>query len=138
MGSSRDKLDDIFRCLWVGYNESGNVEVRDGYLFYAGQKLYSLKEIGQKATDGNEPGKFQMETGRVLFPSIRMCNRAVRCSKKPLGTVTITSETSDIKTATGDSGLTFTVNKEITKRDTNAGEIFVETPTGKLFASISC
>lgn len=90
-------MDDIFPCLMVGYNQSGEVEVKQGYLLYAGQKMYSLKELGKKTTNSSDPGKFQMETGRVLFPCLRICNRAAKCSKKSLGTVTITSKRSLIK-----------------------------------------
>ena len=95
--------------------------------------MYSLKELGQKAMGGNEPGKFRMETGRVIFTSLRVCNQAVKCTRKLLGTVTVTSKLSDIKTANGGSPLVFTVNQKRLKRDVEDGNINVDTPSGQLF-----
>ena len=132
MGSSKKKIEDIFPCLMVGYNQSGSVEIRNGYLMYAGQKMYSLKEIARKATnETDDPGRFYMETGRVIYPCLRICNRAVRCNRKSLGTITITSARSQIKTSVSGSPLEFSISKEITKRDVSSDEIIVTSPNGK-------
>ena len=100
---------------------------------YAGQQMYSLKELGQKATNDSGPGKFKVETGRILFPAIHVCNQAKRCTWKPLETVTVTSKYSDIQTATAGSTLVFTVNQRRLKRDdTEEEDIIVETPSGTI------
>lgn len=130
VGSSQLKLDDICQCVWVGYNDSGSVEIRNGYLMYAGQQMYSLKELGQKVTINSSPGEFKVETGRVLFPAIRVCNQAKRCSWKPLETVTIVSDNSDIQTSTTGGALNFHINQRRLRRDTVEQDIIVRTPSG--------
>ena len=131
VGSSKERINDTLPCVYVGYNASGSVEIKDGCLMYAGQKMYTLKELGHKTSTGNDTGKFHMETGRVLFPYIRACNKAARCSKKSLGTVTITSSSSEIETADGMSSLIFTISGDRRKREASAVNILVQTPSGK-------
>ena len=97
---------------------------------YAGQQMYSLRELGQKAINNTGPGKFKIETGRILFPAIRVCNQAKRCTWKPLETVTITSNYSSIRTATEGSALMFSVSPRRLKRDTFGEDIIVRTPSG--------
>ena len=138
IGSKLNVIDDIFPCVWCGYNMSGSVEIKDGYLTYGGQNMYSLKELGKKAASENDPGKFHMETGRILHPNIRLCNKAALCNSKPLGTVTITSPLTKTKFSDGSSPLVFTVtnNDNRKKREATPLNIQVETPAGIYFINV--
>ena len=125
----------ILPCVWVGYNVSGGCAIKDGYLTYDGQNIYSMNEINNKLDETSEPGLFRMETGRELFPYLHVCNKAKLCSKKFLGSVTITSPQSEIKTSDGIKPLVFPVATSPVgikrfKRETNTKNITVQTPPG--------
>ncbi|KAK3103480.1 hypothetical protein FSP39_019545 [Pinctada imbricata] len=111
LGSS-ENLDDIFPCTWVGYNESGEVKIMDGAIYVNGKVLSRLSEV--KAFDPNqtdadraapENNVFRMEPGRTVFLTMRVCNKAVLCSNKSLGTLTMASQGAVFKKSEGGAAI---------------------------------
>ncbi|KAL3873866.1 hypothetical protein ACJMK2_036950, partial [Sinanodonta woodiana] len=138
VGSSKDVLDDIFPCTWVGYNTSGEVKIKDGYLLIDNVKVRRISELRPLAIEPNDTrfqgdkyNVYNMEPGRTQFVSIRLCNEATLCTVKAVSSVVVTSPGS--KMVVSHKGET--VETEITggsvgrrKRDLTAMKI--RTPAG--------
>ncbi|VDI28035.1 Hypothetical predicted protein, partial [Mytilus galloprovincialis] len=136
IGTDENK-DDIFPCTWVGYNVSGSASIKDGYLLLDGIKVTRLSELQtdqdistQRAE--NKTSIFHMEPGRTLFLTMRVCNEAVLCANKSLGSILITNDKTVLKTSEHGESIELVQSIETgskrRKRDTNM--IVVNTPEG--------
>ena len=134
LGSTNEKREDIFKCLWVGYNASGEVKIENGNLLYNGQKMYDLNELKEDSSASPTGGAFNMEPGRVIYVSIRIANVAKKYAFKPIGTVTIVSSAANFAgVSDGKSAISLTTTSDSNqKRKKRAGPITLQlvTPTG--------
>lgn len=100
---SAENIDDILPCQWVGINASGSAMIKDGYLYINGFKARPLSVLQiqnnsiNSSVDMSET--FHMEPGRTLFMTMRVCNEAMLCSNKSLGSVTITNNKTKLQTS---------------------------------------
>ncbi|XP_071123199.1 uncharacterized protein [Mytilus edulis] len=100
---SAENIDDILPCQWVGINASGSAMIKDGYLYINGFKARPLSVMQiqnnsiNSSVDMSET--FHMEPGRTLFMTMRVCNEAMLCSNKSLGSVTITNNKTKLQTS---------------------------------------
>ncbi|XP_052082972.1 uncharacterized protein LOC127720424 [Mytilus californianus] len=131
-------LDNIFPCTWVGYNTSGSASIKDGYLYIDDIKLRPLSELKTKVwnisyeSTENKTSVFHMEPGRTLFMTMRVCNEAVLCTNKSIGSVLITNTETVLKTSEHGESIeiiqSVATNSTRKKRDTDV--IVVTTPEG--------
>ncbi|CAC5412724.1 unnamed protein product [Mytilus coruscus] len=131
-------LDNIFPCTWVGYNTSGSASIKDGYLYIDDIKLRPLSELKTKVwnisyeSTENKTSVFHMEPGRSLFMTMRVCNEAVLCTNKSIGSVLITNTKTVLKTSEKGESIeiiqSVTTNSTRKKRETDV--IVVTTPEG--------
>ncbi|VDI67222.1 Hypothetical predicted protein [Mytilus galloprovincialis] len=133
IGTDENK-DDIFPCTWVGYNVSGSASIKDGYLLLDGNKVTRLSELQTVSSQlaENKTSIFHMEPGRTLFLTMRVCNEAVLCANKSLGSILITNDKTVLKTSEHGESIELVQSIETgskrRKRDTNM--IVVKTPEG--------
>ncbi|CAG2204566.1 unnamed protein product [Mytilus edulis] len=102
IGTDKNK-DDIFPCVWVGYNVSGSASIKDGYLLIDNIRVRPLSELQNRFWNvsedqtQNKTSVFHMEPGRTLFLTMRVCNEAELCTNKSIGSVLITNTESILK-----------------------------------------
>ncbi|CAG2187681.1 unnamed protein product [Mytilus edulis] len=134
IGSSENK-DDILPCQWIGLNESGSAMIKDGYLYINGYKTRPLSVMQIQNNSSNSSvdmsETFHMEPGRTLFMTMRVCNEAMLCSNKSIGSVSITNNKTKLKTSV--HGESVRIDYDIStcrreKRDTPV--LSVTTPDG--------
>ena len=136
-----DTIDDIIPCVWVGYNMSGVVEIKNGFLLIDDikyRKISELRALSEGLYDYSTPNDndntFHMESGRTLFLFMRLCNKAEICINKFVNSLLITDEKSELFSS--DSGkreqfqLKTSQNGRV-KRDAST-ELSLETPEGNL------
>ncbi|XP_077996021.1 uncharacterized protein LOC144449367 [Glandiceps talaboti] len=111
IGSSKDS-QDIFPELRVGYNTSGNVLIKDGYVYIGDEPLVNISGMrqiaeGQAGTAGHEDivyqNRFKMEPGRTLYSELIACNRGHKCDKLTTTKATITREQDVLQSQVNDS-----------------------------------
>ncbi|CAG2247498.1 unnamed protein product [Mytilus edulis] len=127
-------LDNIFPCTWVGYNTSGSASIKDGYLYIDNIKLRPLSELKTKVwnisyeSTENKTSAFHMEPGRALFMTMRVCNEAVLCTNKSIGSVLITNTETVLKTSEKGESIeiiqSVATNSTRKKRDTDVIVIY--------------
>jgi hypothetical protein len=140
VGSSDVIIDDIFPCTWVGYNISGEVKIKNGQLLVndiAHRNISELKQMSENEAENAKHlasgSKFNMEPGRTLFVHMKICNEAMRCKTRLLGSVVITNDNTQMITST--TGKAIRVEIPLLgagrrrKRQTNT--LSVDTPDGK-------
>ena len=130
-------MDDICPCVWISFNTSGVVEIKNGHLYFDDVQYYSLSELkvlssgtydsGASASSSNE---FHMEIGRTLFLFLRMCNVAERCSTKLVNTLIITNENSQLSSSTNGEFISATLTVADVRRKRSTAVVTVETPDG--------
>lgn len=127
-------IDDIFPCTWVGLNESGKAEIKNGDLWINGQQVRALSDLrvgGQAgSSSGNSTGKlFNMPVGKVMFMNMRLCSEAMLCKNVTAGCIVITNSRSLIGVST--SGFISQYISVTSKRKKRAlGVINILTPSG--------
>lgn len=132
-------LDNIFPCTWVGYNTSGSASIKDGYLYIDDIKLRPLSELKTRVwnisyeSKENRTSAFHMEPGRALFMTMRVCNEAVLCTNKSIGSVLITNTETVLKTSEHGESIEIiqSVNTNTTRKKRDTDVIVVTTPEGK-------
>ncbi|XP_048250418.1 uncharacterized protein LOC124151537 [Haliotis rufescens] len=136
VGSSATVPDDIFPCTWVGYNESGTVAIKDGYLNINGEKIHKLSQYRPDANDwiDNPFDKklFTMAPGTDMFIFMKMCNEAGRCTAKLIGSSFVETQSSTMA-VTGTDGLPVSIQmdgKMSLRRKRAASKVSVQTPAG--------
>ncbi|XP_077996024.1 uncharacterized protein LOC144449371 [Glandiceps talaboti] len=111
IGSSEDS-QDIFPELRVGYNMSGNVLIKDGYVYIGDEPLVNISGVrqiaeGQAGTAGHEhkvyQNRFKMEPGRTLYSELIACNRGHKCDKVTTTKATIIREQDVLQSQVNDS-----------------------------------
>lgn len=137
VGTSEDN-DDVFPCVWVGYNMSGSAMINNGWLYINGIKIRPLSEYRPQngnASD-NSSNVFHMEPGRTLFLTMRVCNDAMLCANKSLGTVTITDNKALLQSSTNGESIeivhSFTTKS--TRKKRGADVLAITTPNGTEFS----
>lgn len=105
IGTDEEK-EDIFPCTWVGHNVSGTIMIDTGWLTINGIQVRRVSEFNpvqpnisdaERLADNNNV--FQMEPGRTLFMTMRVCNDAVLCTNKTLGSVIIMDNSTKLETS---------------------------------------
>lgn len=137
VGSNKDSVDDIVPCVWVGYNTSGVVEIKNGSLWIDGiafHKISELRELSEGiydfANEDKQDNTFRMETGRTIFLFMKLCNKAEICTVKFVNTLLITNDKAVLATSMNGEAITASVGSKQRKRR-SAEDIIVETPYSK-------
>ncbi|KAK6174798.1 hypothetical protein SNE40_013376 [Patella caerulea] len=134
VGSSEDVCDDIFPCTWVGYNVSGEVAIKDGYLQVDGVKVGPIGTFKSQynGTDpDNASSTFKMEPGRTMFLCMKMCNEARRCTTRVMGSSVIVDSNSKMATSTNGESVSVSLGSSTTGRKKRAvSGVSVTTPSG--------
>ncbi|XP_076116641.1 uncharacterized protein LOC143084119 [Mytilus galloprovincialis] len=133
IGTSEDN-DDIFPCLWVGYNISGSAIIKHGWLYINDHKIRQLSELrpnDNNATD-TSTNVFHMEPGRTLFMTMRVCNDAMLCTNKSLGSITITDKKAVLQTSVNGEAikLVHSFSSNSTRRKRSVDVLTITTPDG--------
>ena len=139
IGTDEEK-DDIFPCTWVGHNISGTIMIDDGWLTINGMQVRRLSEFNpiqpnvseaERLSDSNNV--FRMEPGRTLFMMTRICNDAMLCTNKTLGSIIILDNNSELKTSLDGSAITISVAGGSSGRKKRAvgDDLVIETPSSK-------
>lgn len=135
IGTSEDN-DDIFPCMWVGYNISGSAIIKNGYLYINDHKIRPLSELRPHDDNNNvtDSNVFHMEPGRTLFMTMRVCNDAMLCTNKSLGSITMTDKKAVLETSVNGESIklvhSFTSNS--TRKRRSADILSVVTPDGNI------
>ncbi|XP_052081925.1 uncharacterized protein LOC127719726 isoform X2 [Mytilus californianus] len=137
-GTDEEK-DDIFPCTWVGYNVSGTIMVEDGWVKINGMNIRRLSELNPvQNTSLSESDRlssannaFNMEPGRTVFMMMRLCNAAMRCTNKTMGSVIITNANTDLETSLNGLAITITVTPGSGRRRKRAvgDDLIIVTPS---------
>ncbi|VDI51286.1 Hypothetical predicted protein [Mytilus galloprovincialis] len=131
--------DDIFPCTWVGYNVSGTIMIEDGWVKVNGENMRRLSELNpvqdpdmsdadRLSSDNNA---FNMEPGRTIFMMMRLCNEAMKCVNKTMGSVIITNANTDLETSLNGMAITISVNSGSRRRKKRAvgDDLVIVTPS---------
>ena len=134
-----DTIDDIIPCVWVGYNMSGVVEIKRGFLLIDNieyRKISELRALSEGvydySTQSSDDNTFRMESGRTLFLFLRLCNKAEICTNKFVNSLLITNEKSELFSSESGKSEQFqlkTSQDSRIKRDASSG-LSIETPEG--------
>ncbi|XP_076085507.1 uncharacterized protein LOC143056307 [Mytilus galloprovincialis] len=137
-GTDEEK-EDIFPCTWVGYNISGTVMIEDGYVRINGVNIRRLSELNPvQNTSLSEADRlssannvFNMEPGRTVFMMMRLCNAAMRCVNKTMGSVIITNANTDLETSLNGLAITISVTPGSGRRKKRAvgDDLVIVTPS---------
>ncbi|XP_053400990.1 uncharacterized protein LOC123541000 [Mercenaria mercenaria] len=138
VGSSMETIDDIIPCVWVGYNMSGVVEIKNGYLFIDNtpyRKVSELRALSKGVYDystaNTDDNTFRMESGRTLFLFMRLCNKAEICIDKFVNSLLITDEKSVLLSSESGKGERFQLKDSQTGRVKRSSlETSIEMPEG--------
>ena len=115
--------------------------IDNGWLTINGMKVRRLSEFNpvqpnisnaERLADSNNV--FQMEPGRTLFIMIRICNDAVLCTNKTLGSVIIMDNTTKLETSLNGEALTirYTPRGGSGRKKRAVGDnLVIETPSSK-------
>ena len=139
-GTDEEK-DDIFPCTWVAYNVSGTIMVEDGWIKINGMNIRRLSELNPvQDPDMSESDRlssannaFNMEPGRTVFMMMRLCNAAMRCLNKTMGSVIITNANTDLETSLNGLAITISVTPSSSRRKKRAvgDDLVIVTPSSK-------
>ncbi|CAG2210833.1 unnamed protein product [Mytilus edulis] len=137
-GTDEEK-EDIFPCTWVGYNVSGTIMIEDGYVRINGVNIRRLSELNPvQNTSLSEADRlssannvFNMEPGRTVFMMMRLCNAAMRCVNKTMGSVIITNANTDLETSLNGLAITISVTPGSGRRKKRAvgDDLVIVTPS---------
>lgn len=134
---STPNLDDIFPCTWVGLNESGRAEIKNGDLWINGKQIRAISELrvgGQaSASSGNSTGSlFKMPVGKVMFLNMRLCSEAMLCKNLTAGCIVITNSRSLQKASVSGEAITQDVSFPTRRKKRAIGDLNLRTPRGML------
>ncbi|XP_048250793.1 uncharacterized protein LOC124111176 [Haliotis rufescens] len=136
VGSSETSIDNIFPCTWVGYNMSGTVTVKDGFLKVDDiivRKLSEYRPDYNDTVNHTDSTAFTMPPGTEMFIFMKLCNEAELCTKKLLGSSVVETDKSTLATSTNGSSITASVGGSGSTRKKRAtGDVTVQTPDGLL------
>ncbi|XP_076085326.1 uncharacterized protein LOC143056125 [Mytilus galloprovincialis] len=131
--------EDIFPCTWVGYNVSGTVMIDDGYVKINGVNIRPLSELNRVQNTSlsgadrlsSANNVFKMEPGRTVFLMMRLCNAAMRCFNKTMGSVIITNANTDLETSLNGLAITISVSSSSGRRKKRAvrDDLVIVTPS---------
>ncbi|XP_053401006.1 uncharacterized protein LOC123523226 isoform X2 [Mercenaria mercenaria] len=138
VGSSVENRSDIIPCVWVGYNMSGVVEIKYGYLYIDStpyRKISELRALSKGIFDysmaNEDDNTFRMESGRTLFLFMRLCNKAEICIDKFVNSLLITDEKSVLfSSETGKSKLFQLKDTQNNRVKRTSSKLFIEMPDG--------
>ncbi|KAK3612537.1 hypothetical protein CHS0354_024514 [Potamilus streckersoni] len=138
VGSSRDVIDDIFPCTWVGLNVSGTVAIKGGNLTISGIPVRRLSELKPLGNDFNDTkyktdaeNIFHMEPGRTMFITMRLCNEANLCKNKFLGSVVVQTPSMKVATSTDGSPIEVKLDAGRGKKYRRSVDVIdIQTPSG--------
>ncbi|XP_067659895.1 uncharacterized protein [Haliotis asinina] len=134
VGSSETSISDIFPCTWVGYNMSGTVTIKDGFLKIDDINVRKLSEYRPDYNDTmnyTDPSAFTMPPGTEMFIFMKLCNEAELCTTKLLGSSIVETDKSTLVTSTNGSSVTASIGGSGSTRKKRAtGDITVQTPDG--------
>lgn len=128
-----ENVDDILPCQWVGLNESGSAVIQNGQLLINGQIILPLSQSSVNISDTERRNLFHMEPGRTMFMTMRVCNEAMLCTNKSLGSVTVTDERTILHTS--EHGERIEVKYEmsnLSRKKRDAETLVVTTPNGEI------
>ncbi|XP_060596420.1 uncharacterized protein LOC132750448 [Ruditapes philippinarum] len=138
VGSSLENIDDVVPCVWVGYNTSGIVEIKHGYIYIDNTPYHKLSEL-RALSEGNynfdtaneDDNTFQMESGRTLFLFMRLCNKAELCTDKFVNSLLITNEKAVLfRSETGKRNTFQLKDKQTDRRKRSVTALSIEMPNG--------
>jgi hypothetical protein len=117
---------------------SGEVKIENGQLVLSGIAYRNLSDYkaqnqpSQNITNRESIGEFRMEPGRTLFVNMRICNEAMRCTSKALGSVVITGHNSQMTTSTAGEAIEMEISTSGSRgRDKRAAQrLHIRTPNG--------
>ncbi|KAK3612515.1 hypothetical protein CHS0354_024486 [Potamilus streckersoni] len=138
VGSSKDVIDDIFPCTWVGLNVSGTVAIKGGNLTIGGISVRRLSELKPLGNDFNDTkyktdaeNVFCMEPGRTMFITMRLCNEAMLCTNKFLGSVVVQIPTMKVSTSTDGSPIDVKLDVNGARKYKRSVDVIdIQTPSG--------
>ncbi|ESO82597.1 hypothetical protein LOTGIDRAFT_236952 [Lottia gigantea] len=134
VGSTVDPCDDIFPFTWVGYNVSGEVAIKDGWLQINGEKVEPIGAYNPNQTDTNDTSTattgYKMEPGRTLFLCMRMCNEARRCTVRNVGTSIIVDANSKMATSTNGESVEVSLGSSTGRKKRAVTDVVIKTPPG--------
>nr|XP_006817093.1 PREDICTED: uncharacterized protein LOC100376421 [Saccoglossus kowalevskii] len=128
IGSAEDSMD-IFPELQVGLNNSGEIQIRDGYVYIGDEPLYNMSSLrrtnegiagNNDALDTEFGDIFHMEPGRILFLKLTACNKVHKCGVVSLVKSTIIREDDTMRRASDNSTVVISLQEKngIIKNDT--------------------
>lgn len=128
-------IDDIFPCTWVGLNESGKAEIKNGDLWINGQQVRALSDLrvgGQAgSSSGNSTGKlFNMPVGKVMFMNMRLCSEAMLCKNITAGCIVITNSRSLTEVSLNGQAISQDISVTSKRKKRALGDTNIRTPSG--------
>ncbi|XP_022100316.1 uncharacterized protein LOC110984425 [Acanthaster planci] len=139
VSSSAELLDDVVPCMVVGGNSSGSVAIENGKIVVqAGDREERFNitdfQIPKESTHQVKTGaKFNMEPGKCLHTSMRMCNAAQLCKIVPSGTTMVLGKSDQVLTSHSGTDLILmstTVHRRKKRATDNHFDVTVATTGG--------
>ncbi|XP_064643635.1 uncharacterized protein LOC135497733 [Lineus longissimus] len=126
--------DDVFPFTWVGMNEAGKIEIKDGSVYYNDTKLNDTCTFSRTNYEENRNKTeclFNMEIGRTVFLCMKLCNLADKCVLKESGSVTFVEEGKSIVASSQDGeGIAVTVTRTDSRKRAVDEVAEIKTPEG--------
>ncbi|XP_070573548.1 uncharacterized protein [Ptychodera flava] len=116
IGSSPDN-EDIFPDLQVGYNTSGDVEIKDGSVFVGDKRIANVS--GVREADANDEttesvkNRFHMEPGRTMCSKIKVCNKGHQCGEMATAKTTVARKDDTLSTPVNGSGIDVSLTDDV-------------------------
>ncbi|XP_022105060.1 uncharacterized protein LOC110986994 [Acanthaster planci] len=139
VSSSAELLDDVVPCMVVGGNSSGSVAIENGKIVVqAGDREERFNitdfQMPKESTHQVKTGaKFNMEPGKCLHTSMRMCNAAQLCKIVPSGTTMVLGNSDQVLTSHSGTDLILispTVHRRKKRATDNHFDVTVATTGG--------
>ena len=142
LGTEYEK-EDIFPCTWFAVNVSCEAKIFNGSFWCGDTRIARLSEARPykiNETDEErarvENNVFNMEPGRTLFISLRVCDKAFNCGWKKVGTIIIKSEGSTFARSQNGEAIDVVVvmsteDSSRRKRSLSAPNVEITTPSGE-------